>query len=219
MKARSGREAFALIAVYVCCVVVLLAVFGVVDMNEQSYIDQIDPPAYAGTEPVTSPAREPVPTPPPTVQSEEGAASSDAVLVPVSLAAPLEVADVVSAPLAERGTQIPGPTLPPPGLNGLPFAPADLTGCDEMEWYRVQAGLIDHFDGVGFRESSCRNTVSSSCCHGYWQIHEGVWIPMPECSVATVAALLGTDPIDKQRNACAARVVYETQGGSAWDAW
>lgn len=38
-------------------------------------------------------------------------------------------------------------------------------------------------------------------------------------AVAVVDDLLGDEPIDKQRNACAAAVVYAAQGGGAWDAW
>ena len=30
---------------------------------------------------------------------------------------------------------------------------------------------------------------------------------------------MSTDPLDKQRNACVALVVYEAQGGGAWVTW
>lgn len=207
-----ARVTFAWSLVAIALLIVLLAVFGVIDMREQAYIDHLDPPA-AAVERVPVPAGTPSTAPSPAVQtttpptSARGVAEVGAVL------------DVPADPLVERSAPITGATLPILGLHGLPIAPADLDGCAEMAWYRTQAGLIDHFDPVGFRESSCRNDVSSWCCHGYWQIHAEFWVPLPECDVTTVADLLGDSPIQKQRNACAARVVYETQGGSAWDAW
>ncbi len=133
---------------------------------------------------------------------------------------------------ALRGPQMQiAATLPPPpsvpsGLNGLPFAPAGLEGCDEMEWYRRQAGLVDHFDGLGFRESSCRNDVSSFCCHGYWQLYVTLHLRdhrlaprYARCGITGVADVLGPEPIEKQRNACGAAAVYAVSGGGAWDAW
>jgi hypothetical protein len=207
----TGRQWFAHATVAVAFVIVLLGVFGVLDMREQSYLDQLEPVAVADTA-APVPAGTPSTAPSPAVQTATPPTSTRVVEV-------VAVLDVPADPLVERGESIPGEPLPLLGLHGLPFAPAELTGCDEMAFYRAQAGLIPHFDHVGKGESRCRNTVSSWCCHGYWQIHQDFWFPMPECDVVTVDDLLGDTPIEKQRNACAARVVYETQGGSAWDAW
>ena len=122
---------------------------------------------------------------------------------------------------AERGGQHQVIDRAPTGLHGMPFAPEHLTGCDEASWYRQQAGLPDHFDGVIFRESSCRNDVSSWCCHGWAQIHRihlgSDWIMA--CDVHSIDDLLGVEPLDKQRNLCAAAGLFAIQGADAWDAW
>lgn len=136
----------------------------------------------------------------------------------------LDVAAEVSTPAQARRRMQVTPTQPPPvptGLNGMPLAPSDLTGCQEMSFYRQQAGLISHFDGLGFRESGCRNSVTSAigCCHGYWQIHR-LWIgQLRHCDIDSVDDFLGNEGLDKQRNACAAKYIYSVQGGGAWDAW
>jgi len=138
------------------------------------------------------------------------------------------VVDVVPGPVASgtfapaervERVQVGVPPTVPTGLNGLPFAPDDLTGCDEMEWYADQAGLPDDFGWIGEAESNCRNDVSSWCCYGYWQIHT-VHIgagSLDECDVDEAADYFGTDPIARQRNACMARRVLRRQGVCAWD--
>lgn len=114
------------------------------------------------------------------------------------------------------------PTLPPPPAL---FAPADLDGCDEMRWYRVAAGLPAAFDGIGWRESNCRNEdgVHTSCCYGYWQISrihiDGTGsIYGRDCQVYTVADLNSDTPADKLRQACTARALYDADGLSPWAA-
>lgn len=129
------------------------------------------------------------------------------------------------------GEYIPGPTLPPAGLDGLPFYAGESDGiferrcqglpecearCEEMQFYRIQAGLPDIFDRMGFGESSCKNTIENSCCHGYFQIHELYWYNVPQCGVTNIYDLQGDEPIKKQRNACVAKVVYDTSGCGAW---
>lgn len=117
------------------------------------------------------------------------------------------------------GDFIPGPTLPPPpypGLNGLPFAPEGLSACDELSFYRQQWGLPAIFDGMGWRESNCRNDVENSCCHGWFQLHEKYWSHVPDCGVYNIYDLQGTEPIKKQRNACVAKHVYDISGCGAW---
>lgn len=121
------------------------------------------------------------------------------------------------------------PTLPPPpppaGLNGLPFAPAGLNDCDEMAFYRVQAGLPERFQSIGWRESNCRNedSVRTSCCHGYWQLHRihfdgsgfvhGVW-----CDARSYTDVNSDTALDKQRQACAAAALFAEAGYSPWAA-
>lgn len=133
---------------------------------------------------------------------------------------------------AERGAAVQvaqppaAPSTAPGGVHGLPFAPAGLTGCDEARFYRVQFGLPDRFDGLAWRESNCRNDVSSFCCHGLYQLYVTLHLadhrlaPLyAECGIDEVADVLGLDPLDKQRNVCAAAAVYAISGGGAWDAW
>jgi hypothetical protein len=137
---------------------------------------------------------------------------------------PMQTADRLSPQIQVTAT------LPPPeptGLNGMPFAPAGLSGCDEMYWYRVQAGLPSHFDGLGWRESNCKNYVSSYCCHGYWQLYVSTHLKdhrlgpryRDNCGIYGTSDILGDNALAKQKNACGAAQVYAVQGGGAWDAW
>ena len=124
---------------------------------------------------------------------------------------------------AERGVQT-QLTLPPPppvdvGLWLAPFAPAGLSDCDEMNFYRQQWGLPEAFAGIGWRESNCRNedAVRTSCCHGYWQLHR-IHFPKPECEAWTHADVNSDNPLEKQKQACAAKALFDIVGISAWSA-
>jgi hypothetical protein len=110
---------------------------------------------------------------------------------------------------------------PPPSL----FAPAGLTGCDEMNWYRVVAGLPEAFAGIGWRESNCRNedAVRTSCCHGYWQMYTSLHLQdhrlaphMEACGVRSHEDLNSDTPEDKLRQACAAKALYDVSGTYPW---
>jgi hypothetical protein len=112
------------------------------------------------------------------------------------------------------------------GLHGRAFAPQALTGCDEMSYYRAQWGLPASFDTLGWRESGCRNeeTVRTFCCYGYWQLYISTFVRdlragprlAAECSVYSSVDVDGNNPADKQRQACAAAVMYSIQGVGAW---
>ncbi len=135
-------------------------------------------------------------------------------------------ADVTATPT--RGTQVQvTDTLPPPpttvpvptGLHSLPFAPADLRGCAEMEFYRKQAGLPSDFDWIGRAESTCVNTASTFCCHGYFQVHT-LWIngrSGRECDVYSKWDYDDTTALSKQKAACMAVIVLDESGVCAWD--
>jgi len=119
----------------------------------------------------------------------------------------------------------PEPPPPPTGLWGAPFAPADWTGCLEMSFYRQQWGLPYQFDQIGWRESNCRNEdgVRTSCCHGYWQLWTSLHLQdhrlvdkMHLCGVWSHHDLNSDTPIEKQRQACAARMLFDVVGYSAW---
>lgn len=160
-------------------------------------------------------------------------------VLPTSSSSPGGVEELVLAPsaVATTGATRTGdtvqetPTLPPPpppaptGLNGMAFAPEGLSNCDEMAFYRIQAGLPERFQGIGWRESNCRNEdgVRTSCCHGYWQMHQqhfngsgyvhGRW-----CDAPSYTSVNSDTPYDKQRQACAAKALYDEAGLSPWSA-
>lgn len=111
------------------------------------------------------------------------------------------------------------------GLNGLPFAPDGLDLCQEMTWYRIQAGLPDRFDGIGYRESRCRNDVRTWCCFGHFQnflsshlSSQSQYRPgiINVCKVTQVSDFYGTHPLQKQKQACVTRIVYDISGFSPW---
>jgi peptidoglycan hydrolase-like protein with peptidoglycan-binding domain len=141
---------------------------------------------------------------------------------------PATLASLRAAKRLNNATQV-TPTLPPPmttGLNGLPFAPAGLSNCAEMSFYRQQAGLPEKFDALGWRESNCRNEdgVHTSCCWGYWQLHQNHvrsgyakrW--REECQIDSYQDFNSDNAIDKQRQACGAFVLYDMSGYSPWAA-
>lgn len=110
----------------------------------------------------------------------------------------------------------------PPDTGG---APAGLSNCDEMSWYRQNAGLPARFDGIGWRESNCRNEegVHTSCCWGYWQLNVALHLRdgrlvgrYHACGVYGRTDVDGDNPGDKRRQACAAKALYDTVGMSAW---
>jgi hypothetical protein len=126
---------------------------------------------------------------------------------------------------AVRGEQTQLIAPPPPAVSI--YAPEGLDDCDEMNWYRRDAGLPDTFSRIGWRESNCRNEdgVRTSCCHGYWQMWTELHMrdhriapKMTACGVATFHDLNSDTPEDKKRQACAAKALYDTVGDSAWSA-
>jgi hypothetical protein len=124
---------------------------------------------------------------------------------------------------AARGTQVQvTETAPPPETWPEDVAPPGLSNCDEMSWYRQRAGLPARFDQIGWRESNCRNEdgVHTSCCWGYWQLHR---MHMGgefgrRCGAWSVNDINSDNPGDKRRQACAAKLLYDMVGLSAWAA-
>lgn len=113
------------------------------------------------------------------------------------------------------------------GLNGLPFAPEGLSNCDEMNFYRGQAGLPDEFAALGWRESNCRNedSVRTFCCYGYWQNYISSHLSrhsayrqriIDQCQVTGADDINSDDPLEKQKQACVTAVVYSISGLSPW---
>lgn len=113
---------------------------------------------------------------------------------------------------------------PLPAAPESRFAPAGLSDCDEMQWYRIRAGLPARFDRLGWRESNCRNedAVRTFCCYGWWQLYVSVHLRDPRlaqryaaCGVDSAQDVNSDTPIDKWRQACAAKAVNDVQPG-AW---
>lgn len=123
---------------------------------------------------------------------------------------------------ADRMT--PPTTLPawPTGIYDLPFAPFGLSACDEMMYYAAQFGLPTQFGAIGWRESNCRNSeaVHTSCCWGYWQLHAMHFAPGNAidraCGADSIADVNSDSALDKQRQACAAKQLYDAAGMSPW---
>lgn len=133
------------------------------------------------------------------------------------------------------------PPLPPIfGLNGLEIAPEGLDDCQQMVFYMQQAGLPDRFDdsgrhsmwvhsdGIGWRESKCNNNALSpnGCCGGYWQNYIRSHLSsqskyrdriINECQVTAMNDIRGDSPLQKQRQACVTKVVFDISGYSPWD--
>lgn len=125
----------------------------------------------------------------------------------------------------------------PEGLYCLPFAPAGLSGCAEMDFYVVEFQLpaevnvrFGHggFDsqpqrpeasfgeqGIGFRESSCNNSAGNSCCVGWWGLHTGNFTApgyrqgVEDCGIHHRSDIQGQAPLVKQKQACMAKVMYQ----------
>lgn len=142
-------------------------------------------------------------------------------IVPIQLDRP-----AVATKPAVRIT-LPTTTVPaqPLGLQGLPFAPVGLDACSEMGFYRQQWGLPPVFDQLGYRESRClnRDDVKTFCCHGYWQLYTSLHLrdhrlapKLAACEVRSHHDLNSDDPLEKQKQACAARALYDVVGLEAW---
>ena len=112
----------------------------------------------------------------------------------------------------------------PVGIWNQPYAPFGLSDCEEMLFYARQFGLPDSFSTrIGWRESNCRNEdgVHTSCCWGYFQLHEMHFRNHPEiygriCGAYSYQDVNSDNPLDKQRQACSAKQLYDAVGMSAW---
>lgn len=117
-------------------------------------------------------------------------------------------------------------TTPPPVPAAVDSAAPEFDSlCDEMRWYRQQAGLPDVFDAIGYRESRCHNEVGNSCCHGWWANYLSSHLSqhsqyrqrvIDECGVTTVADIRGVSPEQKRASACVTFVVWSISGMSPW---
>lgn len=134
------------------------------------------------------------------------------------------VPDGIVGPLTANSMAIRGPSVQ---VTEPPKSPGGLNGCDEMSWYRRQAGLPDVFDSIGFRESRCQNDArpslpAASCCRGWWAIHRsnirapGYAAGAAACGITTELDYYGVSPEQKRASACFARVLYDVSGMTPW---
>lgn len=102
-----------------------------------------------------------------------------------------------------------------------------LSGCEEMSFYRREAGLPDVFDSIGFRESRCQNDArptlpTASCCRGWWAIHKanirapGYSAGAASCGIKSEEDYYGTSEEQKRASACFAKVLYDVSGMTPW---
>lgn len=139
--------------------------------------------------------------------------------------------DGIAGPITQASLGIGGPApavrVDPPDPPAPEPVGAGLTGCEEMTAYRIAAGLPDQFDAIGYRESRCRNDVTSStgCCHGWWQNYISSHLSrqsayrdriINECGVNSVADIKGLTDAQKRGQACVTFVVWSISGMSPW---
>lgn len=176
------------------------------------------------------------------VGSETWGSLTSAVKTPVAVKPGRKHASEVTTP-ATTPVDVPAvggaPAQPTtPRVSGQ-YAPDGLSGCEEMNWYRINAGLPERFgdgghhqvwtrsDGFGWRESKCQNNALSSngCCGGYWQEYITSHLSgqsqyrgriIDECGVNSMSDIRGETPQQKWAQACVTKIVYDISGESPW---
>jgi hypothetical protein len=114
----------------------------------------------------------------------------------------------------------------PPAPSG-PSEPTFASLCEEMSWYRQQAGLPEVFDRIGVRESGCQNdakptSVTARRYRGWWSvgvmhIYNVVYGPgAAACGIDHESDYYGTSPSQKRASACFAKVLYDNSGMQPW---
>lgn len=122
------------------------------------------------------------------------------------------------------------------GIGGAASAPADRTqapppnptagldACGMLMYYRIQAGLPAVFDAIGYRESRCDNTVTSStgCCVGALQIGTGNFTApgyrdgIAACGVTRRSDIMGDNDSAWKKQMCVAAVLYRISDMQPW---
>ena len=218
------------VAAFALMIALMLTLFVAAFVADDWRIGHADDPAPTTTTAATLPA--PVTT---------------AVELPITAPATATAAAVRVSP-PTTAPQYDDTAAPPCNMEGLfclPFYdgdPADL--CAEMMFYlNQQQAPIWLGDqprtgpatqkGIGWRESNCKNTVTSStgCCRGYFQINpgnitaygyaaSGLWA---WCGIERLSDYFGSSPLQKQKSVCAAIGLanYHTQLGqnARWEVW
>jgi hypothetical protein len=113
---------------------------------------------------------------------------------------------------------------PPPSQ---PTVPEFSSLCEEMSWYRQQAGLPVAFDAIGFRESRCQNDAPptnsvAASYRGWWSIgvmhiNNRVYGPgAAACGINDQYDYYGTSPAQKRASACFTHVLWSISGMQPW---
>lgn len=132
--------------------------------------------------------------------------------------APRIVADGINTPatVSVQAVRVDPPTTTTPTFED---------NCSEMSWYRAQAGLPEAFDRIGYRESRCRNDVTSrtGCCFGWLQIYLASSMRAPgyrdgvsACGVDSVSDIRGDSESVKRAQMCVAKVMFDVSGMRPW---
>ena len=136
----------------------------------------------------------------------------------------LEV-DGIAGPITQGSLGLsPAVRVNPPASQ---YAPEWMSGCDEMSWYRQDAGLPEAFDAIGYRESRCDNGARptnsvASRYRGWWSvgvmhINNKIYGPgAAACGIRTEADYYGNSPSQKKASACFAKVLYDYSGMQPW---
>ena len=133
--------------------------------------------------------------------------------------------DGIVGPITEASLARAVRVAPPSAAS--PSEPSFSSLCEEMSWYRQQAGLPSQFDAIGFRESGCRNdapplSVVARRYRGWWSvgvmhINNVVYGPGARaCGITSEADYYGTSPSQKRASACFAKVLYDHSGMQPW---
>lgn len=124
---------------------------------------------------------------------------------------------------AERGSSV-QLTDPPAAPIATTSGPVGLTGCDLMQWHRIDVGLPAYFDRIVYRESRCTAdpSVRTYCCVGPLQLYVSLHLRdhrlaprYAECGVRSERDVDGPGE-DVARHYCAAKALYDVVGDDAW---
>lgn len=124
---------------------------------------------------------------------------------------------------AVRGSSFQVTQPPAPPTTTRVDEPEDLTGCDLMQWHRINVGLPAYFDRIVYRESRCTAdpSVRTYCCVGPLQLYVSLHLRdhrlAPRYHACGVKSERDVDgPDDVARHYCAAKALYDVVGDDAW---
>lgn len=135
-----------------------------------------------------------------------------------------EGAKVATSAQARRGSSVQLTDPPASAPTTTVSGPTGLTGCDLMQWHRINVGLPAYFDRIVYRESRCiaDPSVRTYCCVGPLQLYVSLHLRdhrlaprYAECGVRSERDVDGPGE-DIARHYCAAKALYDVVGDDAW---